>query len=138
MSDLLYFLDQTVLRFQPTKIYIYEGDNDLSAGKEPKAILETAQKISHKILALNSDAKIHFISAKPSPSRWQLKDKYIEFNSLLKKYCDNHDQLFYVDVWNPMLGDNGRPIPHIFVSDSLHMNRKGYVLWKDIICKDAE
>ncbi len=138
MSDLLYFLDQAVLRFQPAKIYIYEGDNDLSAGKEPKAILETAKKITHKILASNSDAKIHFISAKPSPSRWKLKDKYIEFNSLLKDYCDSHQQLFYVDVWNPMLGDNGRPAPHIFISDSLHMNRKGYVLWKDIICKDSE
>lgn len=138
MSDLLYFLDQTVLRFKPTKVYIYEGDNDIAEGKEPKAILETAKQITKKILASNSDIEIHFISAKPSPSRWKLKDQYEAFNSLLKAYCDSHEQLFYVDVWNTMLDNNGRPTPDIFISDSLHMNRKGYLLWKDIICKDSE
>jgi len=138
MSDLLYFLDQTVLRFKPAKVYIYEGDNDIAAEKEPKAILETAKQITKKILANDSDTKIHFISAKPSPSRWKYKDQYEVFNSLLKSYCESHQQLFYVDVWNTMLDDNGRPTPHVFVSDSLHMNRKGYLLWKDIVCKDSE
>jgi len=44
MSDLLYFLDETVLRFEPSSVFIYEGDNDLAAQKEPKAILETAKE----------------------------------------------------------------------------------------------
>lgn len=138
MSDLLYFLDQTVLRFKPIKVYIYEGDNDVAAEKEPIAILETSKQITEKILASNADIEIHFISAKPSPSRWEYKDQYEEFNSLLKEYCDSHPQLFYVDVWNPMLDNNGRPSPNIFISDSLHMNRAGYILWKDIICKSSE
>jgi lysophospholipase L1-like esterase len=138
MSDLLFFLDQAVLRFQPTKVYIYEGDNDIAAEKKPIAILETTKQVAQKILKSNSNIKIHFISAKPSPSRWAFKDQYMAFNSLLKDYCDSHDQLFYIDVWNPMLNDNGRPAPNIFVSDSLHMNRKGYLLWKDIICRESE
>ena len=138
MSDLLYFLDQTVLRFRPAKVYIYEGDNDIAAGKEPKAILETTKQITNKVLESNSDSKIYFICAKPSPSRWSYKDQYVAFNSLLKEYCDSHHQLFYIDVWNGMLNENGRATPHIFISDSLHMNRQGYLLWKDIICKDSE
>jgi len=138
MSDLLYFLEQTVLRFQPTKVYIYEGDNDVSAGKDAKTILETTKTVVKKILASNDKTEIHFISAKPSPSRWNFKNQYLEFNELLKKYCDNHPQLFYVDVWNPMINDAGRPKPNIFISDSLHMNRQGYLLWKEIICEDSK
>jgi lysophospholipase L1-like esterase len=32
-----------------------------------------------------------------------------------------------------MLGPDGLPKPDIFVADRLHMNRKGYELWKPII-----
>ena len=138
MSDLLYFLDQAVLRFKPAQVYIYEGDNDIAADKNPKAILETTKQVANKILKSNSEIKIHFINAKPSPSRWEYKNKYLEFNSLLMDYCDSHSQLFYVDVWNPMLDEKGLPMRDIFISDSLHMNRKGYLLWKEIICKESE
>jgi lysophospholipase L1-like esterase len=135
MSDLLYFLDQTVLRFRPSKVYIYEGDNDIIADKDPMSIILTAKVITSKILEFNPKTTIYFISAKPSPSRWEYKKEYIEFNTLLKDYCETSNQLFFIDVWNPMLDENLRPDPQIFISDSLHMNRKGYLLWKDIICK---
>lgn len=135
MSDLLYFLEETVLRFEPTKVFIYEGDNDISAGKTPESILETTKHVVKKILESNDKIEIHLISAKPSPSRWKFEKEYLEFNALLKTYCDDRDQLFYIDVWNPMIDDSGRPNPNIFISDSLHMNRRGYLLWKNIICE---
>jgi len=136
MSDLLFFIDQTILRFEPDKVFIYEGDNDISAEKSPNAILKTTKQVVRKILNSNPDITIHFISAKPSSSRWQYKEQYMTFNALLKKYCEDNPQLFYIDVWDKMLNDSGRPNPNIFISDSLHMNRKGYLLWKDIVCKD--
>ncbi len=138
MSDLLYFLDQTVLRFKPGKVYIYEGDNDIADEKNPEAVLATTKQVVERILASNPEITIHFISAKPSPSRWKYRNQYVAFNSLLKNYCDTHPQLSYIDVWKPMLDDTGRPDPQIFVSDSLHMNRKGYLLWKEIVCQSME
>lgn len=134
MSDLLYFLDQTVLRFRPAVIYIYEGDNDIFAEKNPADIMVTTKAVVNKLFALNPKIYIHFIAAKPSPSRWKFKTQYEAFNGLLKAYSEGHPQLFYVDVWNPMLDVQGRPTEDIFISDSLHMNRKGYLIWKEIIC----
>jgi len=136
MSDLLFFIDQTVLRFQPDKVFIYEGDNDIAAEKSPNAILRTTKQVVKKILKSNPDITIHFICAKPSPSRWQYKEQYLTFNALLKNYCADNPQLFYVDVWNKMLNEVGYPDPNIFIADSLHMNRKGYLLWKEIVCRD--
>lgn len=136
MSDLLYFIEQTILRFQPDKVFIYEGDNDIAAEKTSDAIMKTTQQVVEKLLKSNPDMTIHFISAKPSASRWQYKEEYVQFNTLLENYCDKNPQLFYVDVWKKMLGVNGRPNPNIFIADSLHMNRKGYLLWKDIVCED--
>ena len=135
MSDLLYFLDQTVLRFRPAVVYIYEGDNDISAEKSPEDIMATTKQVVDKLLNLNPEIYIHFIAAKPSPSRWKFKTAYEAFNGLLKTYAQGHPQLFYIDVWNEMLDPQGRPIADIFIEDSLHMNRKGYLIWKEIICK---
>lgn len=135
MSDLLYFLDQTVLRFQPTEVYIYEGDNDIAVNKKPEDILTTTKQVVTRLRAANPDITIRFISAKPSPARWALKNQYEAFNRLLKNYCAEDDQLFYIDVWNPMLDTTGRPSSDIFISDSLHMNRAGYLIWKEVICE---
>lgn len=138
MSDLLFFLDETILRFRPSEIFIYEGDNDISAEKSPDEILETTKQVVDRILENNVDVKINLISPKPSPARWQFKDQYLAFNALLKSYCESHDQLAYIDVWYPMLNDQGRPKPEIFISDSLHMNRQGYLLWKEVICGKSD
>jgi lysophospholipase L1-like esterase len=32
-----------------------------------------------------------------------------------------------------MLTPGGKPMPDIFVSDNLHMNRKGYAIWQQAI-----
>ena len=138
MSDLLYHLDKTVLRFKPKVVYIYEGDNDVAAGKAPNDIMRTTKATVNAILAANKETKIHFISAKPSPSRWEFKEQYNAFNALLEAYCGEHENLTYMDVWNPMLEANGRPKPSIFIADSLHMNREGYLIWRDVICRSTK
>lgn len=135
MTDLLFFIDETILNFNPSKVYIYEGDNDIFEGKDPNAIIKTTKLVTEKILTHNSSIEIYYISAKPSPARWQFKNKYESFNTLLKSYCENHPQLNYINIWNPMLNDLGVPSPQIFIADSLHMNRQGYLIWKNVICK---
>jgi lysophospholipase L1-like esterase len=39
----------------------------------------------------------------------------------------------FVDVNSRMLGPGGAIRPGIFVDDQLHMNRKGYRIWRDVI-----
>jgi lysophospholipase L1-like esterase len=38
----------------------------------------------------------------------------------------------YVDVWTPMLDANGEVQKDIFISDGLHMNKKGYDIWGQV------
>jgi len=138
MSDLLFFIEQTVLRFEPEAIYIYEGDNDIAHGKSPEQILETTLEVVRSIHDRLPESDIYFIAAKPSPARWQFREKYIEFNGMLRDLCDHDDSLHFIDVWTPMISVSGRPEPSIFISDSLHMNRQGYLLWKEVICSSSE
>jgi lysophospholipase L1-like esterase len=32
-----------------------------------------------------------------------------------------------------MLGTDGNPMPDIFIGDNLHMNAKGYAIWRELI-----
>ena len=52
-------------------------------------------------------------------------------NRLLRAACESNPLLTYIDLASPMLSpDLGRPRPEIFTADSLHMNEKGYEIWK--------
>ena len=133
-SDLLFYIEETVLRFNPVKVYIYEGDNDIAANKNPMDILATTKQVISKIQAHNPTIEIYLISAKPSPARWAFKQEYEALNALFKQYCTDKRDVFYIDIWDDMLDEKGYPNANIFIADSLHMNRDGYLIWRNKIC----
>jgi len=78
-------------------------------------------------------ARIYVISIKPSPSRWALWPTMQEANRLLKEECSRGKRLTYVDITPGMLDSGGQPHADIFLADNLHMNRKGYEAWREIV-----
>lgn len=131
-SDLLYHLQNLVLRYQPKKVFIYEGDNDIFAKKKPKKVIQTTQAIIQRIKKENKNTNIILISAKPSIARWGLRGKYRRLNRKLEKLTLSDSNLYYANVWDIML--DGRKVKKdLFVDDGLHMNAKGYGLWYEKI-----
>lgn len=128
-SDLLIHLDELVIRYGPEKVFIYEGDNDISAGKEATQIMTDIDLLVNRILQKLPETTIVLISAKPSPSRWQLKTSYTVLNDLMRQYATTHNQVDFMNVWDVMLDKTGKPISEIYIADSLHMNEKGYAIW---------
>jgi lysophospholipase L1-like esterase len=133
MADAAHFVDRIVLPYQPKQIFVYEGDNDLAAGKAPETVAADFKAFYEKVHKELPKTKVWFISIKPSPSRWNLEKKALEANALIKKFTKGKRTLGYIDVWNPMLGTDGKPRPELFGPDNLHMNATGYELWKKII-----
>ncbi len=131
-SDLLIFLDDLVLSYNPTKVFIYEGDNDLWAKKRPNQVITTTEEIIQRIKAKNTGTKIVLISAKPSISRWKMRGKFRRLNRKMERIAKNDPLIDYVDVWYPML--NSRKLKtDIFIKDGLHMNQKGYNIWYEAV-----
>lgn len=131
-SDLLALSEQLVLRYNPKKVFIYEGDNDISARKNLKKITRTFLEIIARIRAKNPDTEIVLIAAKPSIARWKLRRRYKRLNREFEKLSEMDPLIQYADVWKPML--NKRKVKRdIFIQDGLHMNAKGYNLWYDVI-----
>lgn len=131
-SDLALYLDDLILAYTPTKVFIYEGDNDISAKKRPKDILNTSEKIIQTLQERKPDMKIVLISPKPSISRWQLRGKYKRLNRKLARLASKTKGVEFVDVWYPML-EKRKLKQDIFIEDGLHMNSKGYDIWYDVL-----
>ena len=133
MSDLLYYSDSVIIKYKPIQVFIYEGDNDIAGGKKPDAVLKDTELLLKKINRTVPGIQVAIISVKPSVLRWKLKDEYISLNSGYKNLTSVYKNLKYIDVWNPLLNEKGTPIKEIFISDSLHINKKGYDIWAGII-----
>ena len=133
MADLAYYADQLIVRFKPSQIFIYEGDNDLSAGRTPEQIIAATESVLSTIRKTLPDVEVVFISPKPSLARWELREKYEVFNTRLWKWTSGKKNVRYVDVWTPMLNEQGTVRNDIFIADGLHLNEKGYAIWTTTI-----
>ena len=133
-SDLLKFLDPLVLKFNPKKVFVYEGDNDISRKKKPKEVIAHFEEVITRIKDQSAANVIVIISAKPSIERWHLKGKYRRLNRKFKKLCARDTLLEFADVWTPML-QRRKLREDLFIEDGLHMNNKGYEIWYDVLKK---
>ena len=128
-SDLLYYLEPLVLEYEPKKVFIYQGDNDLAEGKKAGEVIKTLEQITNNLQKANPVISIVLISAKPSISRWYLRGKYKRLNRKLKRWASRDSSVDFVDVWNPMLTAK-KPNTSLFIADGLHMNASGYDIWE--------
>lgn len=132
-AELFHYRDQLIGQYTPDMVIIYEGDNDVTGSDTVDEIFTKAQELYSYLAQELPETKVYILAAKPSPLRWNLKPLYDALNGHFADFAEKNDQFSYIDIWNPMLGENGKPLPSIFLSDSLHMNEAGYLIWKQTI-----
>ena len=135
LTDVIRYADDIIFPYQPKQVVIYCGENDLAT-----ADTVSVQTVVHRFKILFAairkkmpQATITFVSLKPSPSRLHLMSKMQAVNKEVKSFLATKKSTSYVNVYDKMLLPNGRPLPQIFVADSLHMNAKGYAIWQKAI-----
>jgi lysophospholipase L1-like esterase len=133
IADCTEHTDQLIIAYAPRLIVFYAGDNDLAFGKTPQEVADDYQKFVKRVREQLPKTPIDFISIKPSPSRTSLLESMKAANALIKKFIADDKTQTYIDVFTPMLGDDGQPRGELFVSDRLHMNKDGYALWRKIV-----
>jgi len=126
------YLEDLVLRYEPKQVFIYEGDNDIAAGRDTRTILEHLDTIFTRIWEQNPETEIVYIAAKPSPLRWEMHKEYEALNKAMERRAKKEDRLVFADVYSPML-QKGEVREDLFVEDRLHMNRTGYAIWAEVI-----
>ena len=131
--ELILYLDELVISFEPKKVFIYVGENDINAGKSVRQIINEYGVILGRVSASNPEVAFYFIGVKPSPSRWDKKGQMEALNTEIQKIAQSKENVTYIDVWTTMLDKDGNPNETLFVEDRLHMNAKGYEIWKKAV-----
>ena len=128
-SDVVYYAKRAVLPVKPSKIVYYAGDNDLARFRTPEEIAASVAEFWQIVTAALPQTRMAIISVKPSLQRWALVDKTRATNVLLQRLAASDPRLTYIDVFTPMIGPDGQPIPSHFVADGLHLTPEGYRVW---------
>ena len=135
LEDLIYYAPQILFAYTPRQIIVYCGENDLAASPQPstKLVLKRFKQLYGLIRNRWPSVPIVYISIKPSPARWQLESSFVEANERIKGFIQKQNDILFLDVHTEMLTTRGETRPELYIGDRLHMNEKGYAIWKNKI-----
>lgn len=132
MADVVHYLDRVALKYKPRAILIYEGDNDtgrLNYGLTPDMILGDLKKIVGRIHDELPETRVYVLSVKPSVLREEMWPEAQKVNAGYRALAKSDPLVYYVDVANPFLHNDGSVMTDIFVEDGLHLNDLGNSIW---------
>ena len=128
----LHYFERLIKPGDVKSLVFYAGDNDIGDGCIPKQVLNFFLDFYHRFRESYPRTKITFVSIKPSPVRFHFLDRIRASNDLVRQFLSREPDAFYLNVHDLMLNDNGEIREELFTEDGLHMNRKGYALWKEM------
>jgi lysophospholipase L1-like esterase len=133
LEDVNFYAPQIVFPYKPDLIVLYAGENDIVAGKSIETVFNDFKVFASLVRKKLPKSRLIVVSLKPSPARREFAPKFKELNSLLKTETEKDEHLLFVDVWTPMSDGKGEPKEDIFLGDKLHMNAKGYEIWRETL-----
>lgn len=137
LADVYHYSERIVIPYAPRQVVLYAGGNDINAKKAPEVVFGDFVAVMNKLRAALPQAKLVFISCPPSPKRWAQTPDIRKTNALIADYCRRHG-ITFVNTFDLMLGPDGMPRPDIYDADQLHMNEKGYALWREAVTPHLE
>lgn len=135
LTDVMFYADKIIFPYQPKQIVIYCGENDIAGDSTVtgKIVFERFQQLFLMIRKELPKVPVAYISMKPSPARWYLKEKVIQGNKLIQQFLKTKPKTGFINVWPQMLNGAGEPKEELFLEDKLHMNKSGYAIWQKLI-----
>lgn len=132
-SDALRYASRIVIPYAPRLVVLYAGDNDIARGKSSETVLADTSAFVNRIHEALPEARIVYLSIKPSLLRWNMVVPMREANAKIHAYAETRSFVDYVDLDTPMIGEDGKPRKELFIKDGLHLSRAGYDLWNRIV-----
>ena len=129
---------ETVTKGQPAMVFLMIGTNDMNWGSSNDSIALGVRTIVQRIK--NESPKTYIVVQSILP----VNDHYGYFSGHTKRWQDVaiinkmlrdmaiEEDVDYLDLYHPFANSEGK-LDIAYSNDGLHLNGKGYELWKDII-----
>ena len=139
-DDILEDMKNRVYQYNPSKVFLLIGTNDLQDGKTPEEIFDNIKKIVEGIKENRPKAKIYLESITPINHNFERngaqdrqKEDIEEINEKIKKYCVD-ENLTYIDLYSTLEDENGN-LRAEYTTEGLHLSEEGYDVVTEIIEK---
>ena len=138
-DDILSRMDEMVYRYNPTKVFLLIGTNDLKRDEDKTK--ETANKIIeilNNIKTKRPMTKLYYQSIYPvnrnlSAAEERYNDEIQKVNKMLKEYCSKNN-ITYIDMYDE-LADNEGNFKDTLTKDGLHPNDLGYARISQVLLR---
>lgn len=129
---------ETVTKGQPAMVFLMIGTNDMNHGASNDSIAQGVRAIVQRIK--NESPNTHIVIQSILPTN----DCYGLFTGHTKRWQDVavinqmirtmaiEEEVDYLDLYHALANEEGKLDPE-YSNDGLHLNGKGYALWKEIV-----
>jgi hypothetical protein len=93
-----YYTPYILFPYQPRKIFIYAGENDIASGKSPQFVADEFSKLWVLINQNLPNAQVYFMSIKQGIARAKYADQVNQANALIKAYLENKPRSLFIDI----------------------------------------
>jgi lysophospholipase L1-like esterase len=127
-------------RYPAHRYVIYSGDNDIAWMRSPEKVAGQFREVALTLRSAIPGVQVFVISIKPNliPTRRVRIGAVRKANAMIAAEAAALGQVTFVDTHTHMLGPNGQPRAEWFSIDGIHMNEKGYRLWRDVLLPQLE
>ncbi len=135
LPDMIRYVYDIILPYQPKQVVIYCGENDLaSADSIPATEVVLRVKTLFGMIRTNlPEAVIDYVSIKPSPVRGGIQNKVRAANKEIKAFFIKQKNAAFINIYDAMLDAKGQMREELYVRDRLHMKPEGYTIWQRMI-----
>ena len=136
IEDLAFYLHRIVYPHNFKALVFFAGTNNITGAANDMpadSILHWIKLINHQVRRKYPIVPIFWVAITPVNSRIKVIDKVFAMNKNIKVLCEESKHMYFIDTEKSFLGADGKPKSDLFISDQLHLNREGYVLWTSLI-----
>lgn len=121
-----------VTESKPEKIFIELGSNDIGLRMKTNEIIKNYELIIISIKNQTPKTKVYIYSVFPVQNQNdRTNQEVIELNKELAKLSEKHS-ITFINIYDRFVDEDKNQIENYFY-DGLHLNSKGYLIWKECI-----
>lgn len=126
-DNILEKLNKMVYRYNPTKVFLLIGTNDIAQGHSKEHIINNIQKIIDNIKQNRKYADIYVESIYPinaNKEKVRSNELIKAINEDIKKICKENN-VTYINTYDLLIDEDGN-LKDEYSNDGLHLTEKGY------------
>jgi len=138
VNDVTHYIDRLITPHDPAMVVLYIGSNDLLdfGGNQPKSVEEMQRLYDTLLTRLHDrlpDARIVVLATFPSPLNARRAERIDAVNEYVREAAENKPWLDLINGNAGLRTPDGKPDRSLFRFDRIHLNKKGYARWTQIL-----